>query len=95
MKNVDHIFISIGKKPFGGYKVISDYAFKNDLVTLIYFNNQKFIWIPTWKEVGAIIKALYTAENINRVKRGKPELSFFEHLSKMNIDEYIKEIKPC
>jgi len=94
VKNIDHIFISIGKKPFGNYKVISEYAFNNDLVTQVYFNNSDFIWIPTWREIGAIIEALFCAENLNRVKRGKPELSFYEHLKKMKLDN-IGEIKPC
>ena len=94
MKKTDHIAISIGKKPFGCYKVISDFAFRNDLTVQVMFDGQDYIWIPTWREVGAIIESLFLAENLNRVKRGKPELTFFEHLKKMNL-EYIGDIKPC
>ena len=94
MKKTDHIAISIGKKPFGKYKVISQYAFNNDLTTQVLFDGQDYIWIPTWKEVGAIIESLFLTENLNRVKRGKRELSFYEHLKKMNLD-YIGDIKPC
>jgi len=85
VKSVDHINITIGKKPFGDYKVISKDAFENDFVTLVSFNNQEFIWIPTWKEIGAIIEATFTAENINRVNQGRGELSFKEHLRKMKM----------
>jgi len=94
LKHTGHISISIGKKPFGCYKVISSYAFDNDLVTQVLFDGQDYIWIPTWKEVGAIIDALFMAENLNRTKRGKPSLSFFEHLKKMDLD-YIGDIRPC
>ena len=94
MKQIDHIFISIGRKPFGCYKVISRYAFDNDLVTQIYFTNQDFIWVPTWREVGAIVDALFFVENRNRIHRGRVELSFYEHLCKMKL-EHIGDIKPC
>jgi len=93
VKSVDHIKITIGKKPFGNYKVISKDAFKNDIVTLITFNNQEFIWIPTWKEIGAILEATFTAENINRVNRNKDELSFKQHLCKMKMKVDLGEIK--
>lgn len=94
MKHTGHIAISIGKKPFGCYKVISQYAFNNDLVTQVLFDGQDYIWIPSWPEVGAIIDALFLTENMNRVKRDKPELSFYEHLKKMRLN-YIGDIKPC
>ena len=56
MKKQDHISIKIGRKPFGDYKVISKRAYESDLCTLISFDGQEFIWIPTWKEIGEIIK---------------------------------------
>ncbi len=95
MKHTDHIAISIGKKPFGKYKVISDYAFNTDLTTQVLFDGQDYIWIPTWKEVGAIVNALFVTENLNRVARNKRELSFYEHLQKMGLDNIddIKEVK--
>ena len=93
MKRIDHITIQIGKKPFGQYKVISQKAFENDVVCMITFQGQKYIWIPTWPEVGAIIEALYFVENLNRVNRGRSELSFLQHLEKMKINkEYLKEV---
>ena len=94
MKEVDHVAIVIGKKPFGEYKVLSKRAFKDDLVTLVHFDNQEYIWIPTWRECGAIVDALFFCENINRVNRGRRELSFYEHLKKMKLQN-IKEIKGC
>jgi hypothetical protein len=94
LKKTDHIAISIGKKPFGCYRVISSYAFNNDLVTQVMFDGQDFIWIPSWREIGSIIDALFFVENRNRIERGKRELSFFEHLKKMNL-ENIGDIKPC
>jgi hypothetical protein len=78
MKRIGHISIVIDKKPFGLYKVISRRAFNDDLVTQVTFVNQSFIWIPSWPEIGAVIEALFTAENINCVNRGRRELSFFE-----------------
>lgn len=94
MKKTDHIGIVIGRKPFGCYKVISDFAYCNDRVVQVVFDGQDFIWIPTWREVGAIVESLYLAENLNRTRRGKKVLSFYEHLVKMKMD-YIGEIKPC
>jgi hypothetical protein len=82
----DHITIKIGKKPFGEYKAISKTAYENDLCTLITFDGQEFIWIPTWVEVGSIIKALFIVENMNRVNKGRSELTFIQHLQKMNIN---------
>jgi hypothetical protein len=82
----DHVTITIGKKPFGEYKVISKYAYENDFCTLIQFENQEFIWIPTFPEMGEIIKALFFVENYNRINRGKPELTFIQHLEKMGIE---------
>ena len=69
-------------------------AFNNDLVAQVVFDGQEYIWIPSWPEVGAIIDALFLTENMNRIKRGKPELSFYEHLKKMKLN-YIGDIKPC
>ena len=83
---IDHITISIGKKPFGQYKVISQRAYENDQVCLIKFDGQEWIWIPTWPEVGAIIKELYKVENMNRKNRGRKELTLLQHLEKMGID---------
>ena len=89
MKEIDHIGITIGKKPFGQYKVISQRAFNNDNVVLVTFQNQVYIWIPTWPEMGELIKALFMVENMNRVNRGQTELSFKEHLIKMGLEKEI------
>ena len=93
MKKVDHITIKIGKKPFGKYKVVSERAFENDYVALISFDGQEFIWIPTWKEIGAIVEVLYFVENFNRVNSSRPILSFIQHLKKMRMDIDLGDIK--
>jgi hypothetical protein len=85
----DYIVIKIGQKPFGKYKVVSKRAYENDLCALITFYGQEFIWIPTWAEVGSIVKALFLVENMNRINKGDVELSFIQYLNKMGIDEYM------
>ena len=85
VKQIDHITINIDKKPFGKYKVISERAYNSDVVVQVRFQNQEFIWIPTFPEMGEIIKALLLAENTNRVNKDKMMLNMKGNLEKMGI----------
>ncbi|MBU1121964.1 MAG: hypothetical protein KKF54_04630 [Candidatus Omnitrophica bacterium] len=60
------IKITKGKKPFGSWKAISERAVNEDEVVMVEFPNCSFIWLPTYKQLEEIQKALKEVEELNK-----------------------------
>ena len=57
--------ITIGKKPFGSYKVVSKRALIQDVVVIVEFPNCSFKWMPTYQQLIDIKKSLDKVEVLN------------------------------
>jgi len=58
--------ITIDKKPFGKYKILSERAFEKDKVVIVEFPNCPFKWLPTYKQLKDIKTKLDEVEKINK-----------------------------